>query len=122
MEELLKKPLPVIPEEIQVELDAFTITLTSMAQLNGILGNPTPQEEVGVCQFPDGSWSASMVYPMPGVTKEMIDWWFWWHCQETLRYQVWFPGDHISIKYNKKDRAYFEQPIGSASLFFGPME
>lgn len=26
-----------------------------------------------------------------------------------MRYQVWFPGAHISISYKKKDRAYFLQ-------------
>lgn len=50
-----------------------------------------------------------MTCPLPGVTAEMVQWWFWWHCQEDLRYQVWYPGDHIRISYRKKDRAYFEQ-------------
>lgn len=51
----------------------------------------------------------SMYCPMPGITREMIDWWFWWHTQEDLRYQVWFPGSHSKNSYAKKDRAYFEQ-------------
>ena len=46
-----------------------------------------------------------MTCPLPGVTAEMVQWWFWWHCQEDLRYQVWYPGDHIRISYRKKDRA-----------------
>ena len=110
MRELLNKPLPVIPAEIQEKLDTPSITLTPMHRMNDILLDSNLQNEVGFAQFPDGSWLVSMVCPMPGITKEMIDWWFWWHCQEDLRYQVWYPGDHISIKYHKKDRAYFEQP------------
>ena len=109
MSKLLKKPLPVIPDEIRAKLDDPQITLTPMEQMNNILLDTSLQNEVGFAQFPDGSWLVSMVCPMPGITKEMIDWWFWWHCQEDLRYQVWYPGDHISIKYHKKDRSYFER-------------
>ena len=110
MKELLNKPLPAIPETIQAKLDNSQITLTPMERMNDILLDGTLQEEVGIRQFPDGSWLVSMICPMPGITKEMIDWWFWWHCQEDLRYQVWYPGAHISIKYHKKDRDHFEQP------------
>ena len=58
----------------------------------------------------DGTYLVSMNCPMPNITVEMIEWWFWWHTQDDLRYQVWYPGDHISIKYHKKDREFFEQP------------
>ena len=109
MKKLLSKPLPDIPGEIQDRLNDPKITLTPMEQMNDILLDDNLQNEVGFSQFPDGSWLVSMVCPMPGITKEMIGWWFWWHCQEDLRYQVWYPGDHISIKYHKKDRAYFER-------------
>ena len=110
MRELLNKPLPAIPAEIQAKLDTPSVTLTPMEQMNDILLDDRLQSEVGFAKFPDGSWLVSMVCPMPEITREMIDWWFWWHCQEDLRYQVWYPGDHISINYHKKDRAYFERP------------
>ena len=111
MKELLNKPLPAIPAEIREKLEAPQITLTPIENADEILCHSFLQQEVGYTQFPDGSWMVSMACPMPGITREMIDWWFWWHCQEDLRYQVWFPGDHISIKYHRKDRAYFEQPV-----------
>lgn len=110
MRGLLNKPLPVIPSEIQNRLDDPKITLTPMHRMNDILLDKNLQNDIGFAQFPDGSWMVSMVCPMPGISKEMIDWWFWWHCQENLRYQVWYPGNHISIKYHKKDLAYFERP------------
>jgi hypothetical protein len=25
---------------------------------------------------------------MQGVTGEMLDWWFWWHALESLRYKI----------------------------------
>lgn len=109
MNELLKKPLPAIPADIQEALCHPNIILTAYENKNEVLINQALQQEVGYKPFPDGSWLVAMICPMPGITKEMIDWWFWWHCQDNLRYQVWFPSDHISIKYHKKDRDYFKQ-------------
>ena len=110
MAELRNKPLPEIPDDIRNKLDRPAITSTYLNNCDVILQSDALQQEVGFSRFPDGSWLISMACPMPGITKEMIDWWFWWHCQENLRYQVWFPGNHISIKYHKKDKTYFEQP------------
>jgi hypothetical protein len=33
--------------------------------------------------------------PMPGVTGEMVDWWFDWHPDDPARYRVWHPGAHL---------------------------
>ncbi len=109
MDELLKKSLPEIPAEIRAVLDTPCITLTSFEDKNQCLSDDSLGQEVGFGQFPDGSWLVSMNCPMPGVTAEMIRWWFWWHCQDSLRYQIWYPGEHSSIKYHKKDSAYFTQ-------------
>lgn len=111
MIELLNKPLPEIPADIRSKLDQPEITVTDLNHCDLILESDALQQEVGCAQFPDGSWLVSMICPMPGITREMIDWWFWWHCQENLRYQVWFPGAHVSIRYHRKDKAYFEQPV-----------
>jgi len=27
----------------------------------------------------------------------MIDWWFWWHAAEGVRYQLWYPDMHFDI-------------------------
>jgi hypothetical protein len=32
---------------------------------------------------------------MPGVTGEMVDWWFDWHPREALRYRIWHPRAHL---------------------------
>lgn len=109
MEELLTKPLPEIPPEVREKLNVSGITLTPYEDKDQCLLDHALQQEIGYKQFPDGSWLVSMNCPMPGVTAEMIRWWFWWHPQEALRYQVWFPGAHFGIRYNRKDRAYFEQ-------------
>ena len=109
MKALLKKPLPVIPADIAQKLAHPGITLTPFENRNDVLRDGALQQEIGCRQFPDGSWLVSMTCPMPGITAEMIRWWFWWHPQDSLRYQVWFPGAHMSIGYHKKDRDYFRQ-------------
>lgn len=114
--ELLKKPLPEIPKDIRAALDARNITLTEFEDKNNILVNKELQKEVGYKFFPDGSGLISMTCPMPEITAQMFDWWFWWHPQAEERYQVWFPGAHKDISYSKKDRDYFNQSTFSGFL------
>lgn len=107
--ELMKKPLPEITPDIRAALDAGNITLTEFENKNEILVNKELQKEIGYKFFSDGSGLISMTCPMPEITAEMFDWWFWWHPQADERYQVWFPGAHKAISYSKKDSDYFEQ-------------
>ena len=109
LRDLLNKPLPAMPPEIEDALSKGKITKTALENKNDILSDAGLQSEVGYAKMDDGTYLVSMVCPMPGVTVEMIEWWFWWHTQDSLRYQAWYPGAHISIKYHKKDREFFEQ-------------
>ncbi|MGN1316807.1 MAG: DAPG hydrolase family protein [Acutalibacteraceae bacterium] len=110
LQSLLKKPLPTMPSEIVGALKTNAITKTSFADKNEILTNPNLQREVGYTKMQDGTYLVSMVCPMDGISADMIEWWFWWHAQDSLRYQVWYPGEHMGIKHSKKDRDFFEQP------------
>ena len=41
---------------------------------------------------------------MPGVTPEMLDWWFSWHSVGSdLRYKIWDPEDHYFARADKAD-------------------
>jgi hypothetical protein len=42
---------------------------------------------------------------MPGVTVDMLNWWFAWHSLEDLRYKIWWPTGHFSISLSDRDRA-----------------
>ena len=111
MKELCCKQLPKIPCEIQETISTPNgITLTNFSDKDSILCDPQLQTQAGFSRFPDGSYLVSMHCPMPGITPEMIQWWFWWHAQADERYQVWFPGEHFGISYDKKNRDYFSQP------------
>jgi len=53
--------------------------------------------ETGYTVMPDGSGFAATLVRMPGVTPEMLDWWFNWHPLEGLRYAMWCPVAHTDI-------------------------
>lgn len=109
MHELMNKALPQMPAEITAALVQSRITGTAFERKNEILSDPALQREVGWKRLDDGSYLVSMTCPMPGITPEMIAWWFWWHAQADERYQVWFPGAHLGIGYPRKQKAYFTQ-------------
>ncbi len=110
IEKLKIKPLPVIPIDIAKKIEEKNkVSLTEFSNKNDILKSADLQSEIGYSKFEDGSYIVSMVCPMPGITPEMIEWWFWWHPQSDERYQVWFPGEHFSISYDRKDRKYFRK-------------
>jgi DAPG hydrolase PhiG domain len=50
--------------------------------------------ETGWCWLPDGVGYVAVRTEMPGVTGEMVDWWFDWHARDALRYRVWHPRAH----------------------------
>ena len=106
--ELMKKPLPQIPSDITAALFKNDITLTSFDCKNNILLNADLQNEVRYKKADDGTYLVSMICPMPDITPEMIEWWFWWHPKKSERYRVWYPGSHFSIGYSKKQASYFE--------------
>lgn len=96
------------PKEIQTILDNNPhVTPTPFESKNDILRNKGLQEEVGFEKLNDGTYIVSMTCPMPGITKEMIEWWFWWHPQADERYRIWFPEEHFSIGYAKENTDYF---------------
>ena len=72
-------------------------------QRHDILKPGTLPTEIGYCMMPDGSGFVAMVTKMPGVTSEMINWWFFWHGLESLRYNIWDVDDHYAIHVLEKD-------------------
>ena len=104
-------PLPVLPLTIEQKLlTPGGITPTAFERKNDVLTDPSLQTEVGYTELPNGDWLVAMTCPMPNVTPEMVDWWFWWHAQKSERYRLWFPGEHYAVSYAKKDRPYFTAP------------
>lgn len=107
--DLMKKALPEIPKDVADALIKNDITLTPFCRMNDVLCDTKLQKEVGYGILEDGSYLVSMICPMPQITPEMIDWWFWWHPQAKERYRIWFPGEHFGIGYSGKQKVYFSQ-------------
>ena len=106
LKEYLRQPPPELPPEIRAALAAdATVTLTPFGRKEEIPRNADLQRETGFSRFPDGSFLVAMTCPMPGVTPEMVRWWFGWHPRQSLRYRIWFPGEHYGITAARRSRA-----------------
>lgn len=52
----------------------------------------------------DGTGFVCNTTYMPGVTSEMLDWWFPWHSVGSdLRYKIWDPEDHYFARADRVD-------------------
>lgn len=65
-------------------------------RINDLLQPGYHVRETGCCFMPDNSCYVAVLTRMPKVSGEMLDWWFWWHALEDLRYKIWYPGSHLA--------------------------
>lgn len=79
-------------------------------RLNDMLNPGELETETGYCVMPDGSGFVALSHKMPGVTAQMLRWWFAWFISEDLRYKIWFPRDHIGSNISTADRAMLSDP------------
>lgn len=63
-------------------------------QLDRLLDPAPLKAENGWCTLPDGVVYVAVRTAMPGVSGEMVDWWFDWHADDPLRYRIWHPAAH----------------------------
>lgn len=99
--------LAKLPQETRRQIEAGPIEPAKALAIhnrNDLLKPGYLEKEVGYCVMPDGSGYVAMFTKLPGVTKEMIHWWFVWHPLEDLRYKIWHPDDHFSITVDKPER------------------
>lgn len=76
---------------------------TTVHQRNDLLKPGSLPAETGYCKMPDGTGFISIVTKMPGVTSEMLNWWFAWHGLLGLRYKIWDRDDHFDIHVTAED-------------------
>ncbi|MFD4729284.1 DAPG hydrolase family protein [Streptomyces sp. NPDC058423] len=75
--------------------------------------------EDGYSLFGDGSMHIATSTRMPGVSPDMVDWWFWWHATETQRYKLWYPRAHLYAEWpgaGEGNAPYRERYIGGTSF------
>jgi len=85
-------------------------------------GGPTPEYAEGepgfeteVRRLPNGIYEVSALTPMPGVTPEMVRWWFADYMQTTEHYQRWYPGAHIWMDWENKTPGEY---VGASHLVY----
>ena len=98
------RPYPPVPEDIlkKMEVPIDPSLALTLENRNDLLNPGYLPGEVGYCQMPDGSGYIASLTRMPGVTLEMIEWWFAWHGLESLRYKIWDPNDHYTAHVTQR--------------------
>lgn len=66
--------------------------------------------ETGYCILPNGAGYVAVNNKFPGVSIDMINWWFAWHSLEDLRYMLWFRDGHYGISISDEDRQKILNP------------
>ena len=66
--------------------------------------------EAGWCLLPDGVGYLANQVKMPGVSVDMVNWWFAWHGLEPLRYKIWYPQDHYHVSVSDEHRKIILDP------------
>lgn len=102
IDELMNKPLPKLSEEEISLIRSNAINKISTTDIDELLVNEEWQNEYGYTELGTGRWLVATNTYMPGVTKEMINWWFWWHAKDSRFYQVWYPGEHFATSVKEK--------------------
>ncbi|MBJ7328254.1 MAG: hypothetical protein JHC95_00065 [Solirubrobacteraceae bacterium] len=99
LEALLDRPLaPPDPETLAAATagEADPEGLLGLGEMDRLLDARPLAVETGWWRLPDGTQQVAVRTPMPGVTAEMIEWWFDWHAREPIRYRIWHPAAHES--------------------------
>jgi len=78
--------------------------------INHLMQSQYDEVETGYCVLPNGTGYVAVNNKFPGVTLEMINWWFGWHSLEDLRYMLWFREGHYGIDISDEDRAKILDP------------
>lgn len=103
------RELAEIPGEDLKKVNAGPVdplAATSIEDRNDLMKPGYLDVETGYTVMPDGSGFAATLVMMPGVTPQMLDWWFNWHPLEGLRYAIWCPVAHVDISVKNPARHF----------------
>jgi phloretin hydrolase len=89
-----------------------------LKDINSLLEPGYHEVEDGWCVLSNGTGYAACHEIMPGITLDMINWWFAWHGLENLRYKIWWPQGHYAISLSGPDRAKVLDPKRSLTEKF----
>jgi hypothetical protein len=101
-----EKTAPV-PEDVEAALHRDPMDqkdILPFKDMNRLLDPGYHDVETGYGFCRDGVQYAACLTDMPGITAEMIDWWFAWHPLHDLRYRIWFPKGHYGTSVADPER------------------
>lgn len=104
LSELLDRPGAKIEPRVVAALESGPIDPVDalrVAEVAALLDPGYHHAETGFCTFDDGRGYVAVLTKMPGVTADMLDWWFDWHPRDPLRYRIWFPQAHFDIGFEQ---------------------
>jgi hypothetical protein len=58
-----------------------------------------PVIETGYALHANGAMHVNILTDMPGVSPEMVDWWFAWHGDDAAKYKLWHPQSHVHAQW-----------------------
>lgn len=102
-------PPAVIPEDVLngIRQSHYPAALTlPFEKLNALLDAGYLALKNGWARMPEGVFFVAVRKHIPEVTKDMLDWWLWWHAQEPLRYRIWYPEAHFGISGDETRTAH----------------
>jgi len=110
----LSRPLapPAVSVMRALEHPMSATDALAVADVDRLLDPSPVAVENGWCTLHDGVGYVAVRTDMPGVTGEMVDWWFDWHPRDRDRYRVWHPLAH-------RGNAIDEPPVAGARPHWG---
>ena len=87
-----------LPSETLMAIEAIEMPAQAVLErrnANRLLESGYHEVETGYRKNKNGSVYVAALTKMPYVTAKMLDWWFWWHPMESLRYKIWYPDAHF---------------------------
>lgn len=98
LEPYLSRPLTAPDPGVLAEIERGPVDparTLSLAAVDRLLDPAPLPVETGWCFRSDGVGFVAVRTAMPGVSAEMIEWWFEWHPHEPARYRIWHPLAHF---------------------------
>ncbi len=106
-----RKPVAPDPERLALMQEPCDPAKAMLPEdINDLLNPGNLETEIGWCGLPNGAGFIANRTEMPGVTREMVEWWFVFHALEDLRYQIWYPPQHYGISVSPETRRRILDP------------
>jgi hypothetical protein len=102
LERLLERPMAPVAPAVEQAIAAGPADPSEVLRPHEVARLLEPGHlpgETTWCNTAEGCGYAAVNTPMPGISGEMLDWWFSWHPHDALRYRIWFPGAHEDISF-----------------------